>query len=326
MSAQTLTINVAEVCAEQEVLLPVTAASMLNVGAITLFIGFDTTKLTFISIENIDPQLSGMSTNMMTVPSQLAFAWSSTSAINFDDGKMFDLKFMSNGQTTPVYFNPGCEIADPAGIIIPVVLTNGSVNSDIPEISGQPADTTVTEGGQAHFSVISTNTVSYSWNESLDNGNSWHPLEDGGIYSGTHTGTISISPVPLLFNNNQYQCIMLSENCMAKSGSATLYVQELISSVSGINPEKNSFFISRVPFSDDVRIDYTLPEPGTASVMEIDCMGKIVTEIDLPIQTDGRHHIIVNTSGQHPVIYFFKFTMILKNRISVKVEKYIKNQ
>lgn len=324
MSAQTITIPSAEVCAAQEVLLPVTGASMMNVGAITLYIGFDTTLLTFISIENIDPQLMGMSTNMMTIPSQLAFAWSSTSPINFQSGTMFEVRFSAHGQTAPVFFNPGCEVSDSSGIIIPVLLTNGAVAFDLPDITIQPKDTTVTEGGQALFTVVASNTISYSWQESPDNGNTWIPLEDGGIYSGCHSPELTVSQVPLSFNNNLYQCALRSSNCLIVSEPATLLVDELTSSVFPGRPSINGLLISPVPFSRFTTVNFTMPEIGNAMIRVMNCTGQLVTEISLPSQSGGTHNIELNTSDWRPGIYFVKFTMILANRVSDQVVKIIK--
>jgi len=325
MSAQTINLSTVEVCAAQEVLLPVTSTSLLNIGAITLYIGFDTSNLTFVSIENIDPQLYGMSTNMMTVPSQLAFAWSSTTAINFENGKLFDVKFLTNGQSTPVYYNPGCEIADPTGTVIPVVYTDGAVNNGMPVISVQPKDTTVIEGGNAIFSVLSPNAISYFWKESQDQGTSWLTLEDGGIYSGTHSETLSIFPVPLSFDKNQYQCVLIRENCQAISVAAILSVDALTSTHNSLNPVNKDLFISPSPFTDHTNIEFTLPENGDVHIQIMSCLGNLVSEIIMPSQTSGYHHILLNTSDWHPGIYFVKFIRSLSNQKSFKVIKIIKN-
>jgi hypothetical protein len=325
LSAQTLTINTVEVCAAQEVLLPVTSSSLLNIGALTLYIGFDTTNLSFVSIENVDPQLSGMSTNMMAAPSQIAFAWSSTSAINFTDGKMFDLKFSSTGQTAQVFYNPGCEIADPNGATISVTYTNGLVNDGLPVISAQSNDTSVTEGGHAMFSVSSANAIAYFWKESQDNGTSWLTLEDDATYSGTHTNNLSISPVPLSFNNNQYQCVLSGENCQAITAPVKLSVGTLTSSGNVPDPCKKFIQISPVPFTDHTTIEFTLPENGSAYIQVLDCLGRSVDEITLPALLKGYHHIALSTSDWHPGVYFIKIMLIHANEQSPQLIKVIKN-
>jgi hypothetical protein len=325
MSAQTLTIHTAEVCAGQEVLLPVTGESLLNVAALTLYIGFDTTNLSFVSIENIDPQLTGMSANMMSAPSQLAFAWSNTIPVNFLNGKMFDLKFITNGLSAPVFFNPGCEIADPSGTALPVVYTNGAINSGLPLVSIQPKDTAITEGGHAMFSVFSPNAISCFWRESQDHGTSWLTLEDGGIYSGTHSEELTLSPVPLSFDKNLYQCVLTRENCLAVSVPVTLVVDALTSNENLLNPGHKNILISPVPFYDHTSIEFTMPENGNATIQVMSCLGQIVSEIALPSQHQGHHHILLNTSDWRPGVYFVKFSLISANEKSNQVVKIIKN-
>ncbi|MCX6304742.1 MAG: T9SS type A sorting domain-containing protein [Bacteroidetes bacterium] len=326
MSAQTININTIEVCAGQEVLLPVTCSSLLNVGAITLFISFDTLNLTFSSLENIDPQLTGMSTNMMTFPSQLAFAWSSTTPINFSTGKLFDLKFITNGQTSPVIHNPGCEVADPIGVIIPVIYNDGAVNSGLPSVTVQPKDTVITENCKAVFSLVSQNAISYFWKESQDNGTSWLTLEDGGIYSGTHSEELSIFPVPLSFDNNQYQCVLIRESCQALSASATLSVDALISTNNLSSPGKKDFYITPVPFTDHTNIEFTLPENGSAMIQVMNCLGQLVYEMNLPSQSRGARHILLNTPDWQPGIYFVKLTRTTTEQKTQQVIKIMKNK
>jgi hypothetical protein len=59
LSAQTptVTISTGKSCAGQEVLLSITASNLSNIASITLYVDVDTTRLTFVSLENIDPQL-----------------------------------------------------------------------------------------------------------------------------------------------------------------------------------------------------------------------------------------------------------------------------
>lgn len=324
MSAQTINISTVEVCAGQEVFLPVTASALSNVGAITLYIGFDTTNLTFSSIENVDPQLTGMSANIMTLPSQLAFAWSNTVPINFVNDKLFDIKFISNGQSGAVTYNSGCEIADPMGAVIPAVYVNGAINAGQPVIEIQPKDTTLAEGGHAYFSLFSPNAISYFWKESQDQGTSWLTLEDDGIYSGTHSPVLSISPVPLSYDKNQYQCVLIRESCLAFSSTVILSVDKLTSDNSTLFPEYKNLIVSPVPFSDHTNVEFTLTENNNVLIQVMNCMGQIISEVNLPSQSKGHHHILLNTSVWRPGAYFLKFTLVNTIHQPYQVVKIIK--
>jgi hypothetical protein len=325
LPAQTVTVQTVEVCAGQEVFLPVTANSLANVGALTLYIGFDSTNLSFVSIENIDPQLSGMSANLMTSPMQLAFAWSNTTAINFINEKLFDIKFISNGQSAPVFYNTGCEIADPSGTAIPTTYNNGAINAGQPIIELQPTNTTVTEGEPVQFSILSTNTISYFWRESQDQGTSWLVLEDDGTYTGTHSSQLFIHNVPLSFNNYQYQCVVSGAICQNYSNPAILTVDELTTVASGLNIDNKSISISPVPFSDQTTVNYYMSADGDARLMVMNCVGQIVSEIELPSQQKGYHHILLNTRNWHPGVYFVKISLNFTQKEFIKIIKTIKN-
>ncbi len=303
VSAQTLSIDNAEVCAAQEVLLPVSGTTLTNVGALTLFIGFDPNLLSYDTVINVDPLLAGMSFNLMTSPFQLACAWSSTAPISISSGKLFDIRFVSNGQTAPVSYNPGCELADPSGTVIPAAYISGAVNSGLPLITLQPSNVTTTEGNDASFTVSSPNALSYFWMESQDSGASWMTLEDNSIFTGTHTSNLLINQVPLSFNTRLYKCALIRNNCQEVSGSALLTVDAL----SGINPRKTpgiqDIKVSPVPFSDHLSMDFVLGAMTTISMTAFNMEGIPVFTREFSSLPTGRHHININTAGWQPGVY-----------------------
>ncbi|WP_282135376.1 T9SS type B sorting domain-containing protein [Seonamhaeicola maritimus] len=71
-------------------------------------------------------------------------------------------------------------------------------------ITTQPADTTVCELSNGIISIVSPEAESYQWELSTD-GISWSALTDDTTYSGTTTVDLTISNVPLSFNNYQYR-------------------------------------------------------------------------------------------------------------------------
>ena len=85
--AQTLTIGSVKASAAPEVVLPVTGANLVSIGSITLFITFDSTLISYLSIENIDPQLNGLYYSLNTSPFQLAIVWSSVNPVEFQIGR-----------------------------------------------------------------------------------------------------------------------------------------------------------------------------------------------------------------------------------------------
>ena len=306
VSAQTLNITSVEVCAAQEVLLPITGTSLLNMGALTLFIGFDTNNLVFDTILNLDNQLAGVSINLMTNPTQLALAWSSTTPANIPSGKLFDIKFISSGQTAPVSYNPGCELADPSGTIIPATYTGGAVNSALPIINQQPQNQTIIEGSNAQFSISSPNALSFNWMESQDHGTSWLTLEDNSIYSGTHSSLLTINQVPLAFNQYLYKCLLIRESCQEISVSAVLNVDEMTTTLGENHSSIKYFRIKPTPVIDQACIEYNLACGSNVALQVFTLTGSTIFKQEFLSQNSGLHHIVINTLNWQPGLYFVR--------------------
>ena len=325
MPAQTISISDAMVCAAQEVSVPVFGSSILNIGAITLYIGFDTLNLTYDTIENVDPQIADMSANLMSSPKQLAIAWSNISPINIPGGKLFDIKFIANGQNAGVYHNPGCEFANPSGTVIPVLYTDGGILSGLPVISSQPIDTTITEGQQAFFTILSPNATSLFWKESQDNGTSWLTLEDGGIYSGTHSSRLSLTNVPLTFNHYKYQCFLTKDSCSTTTSNATLSVDELASTASSDNQGINNMNLSPVPFYDHSVLSFSTITGSTIQIRVRNMLGETLYSTEYSSCSSKDQHIAINTQSWHPGVYFFTCTVTTSDNMICKTIKGIKS-
>jgi hypothetical protein len=100
-----------------------------DVGAISLQIGYSTTYLTYVGIEN-GP--SGALVN--AAGGNISIGWFSTTALNVaSGGKVVDLKFtynggLSDGQATALTFvTSGCQISNSTGGAIAVTYVDGSV-------------------------------------------------------------------------------------------------------------------------------------------------------------------------------------------------------
>jgi hypothetical protein len=307
MPAQThsLTIGTGVVCAAQEVLVPVTAVNIMSMGALTLFIGFDTTRIKYKGLVNIDPQLSQMNYNYITSPPQLAFSWSSTTGANFPETKFFDIKFSSNGEQSGITFLQGCEIANINLTIIPTDYITGGVQSGIPVISQQPMDSTVKEWRNVDLNVSSPNATSYSWKESKDFGATWNQLQDAGIYSGTHTNRLLITQVPVILNNYRYLCTLTKDICSINSNAAILHVDSVLSVGA---PEKKEAWLSQNqpnPFYQKTRIGYYLPENGYIKIKIFDTFGREISSLVNTGESKGEHSATFDGNGLPEGIYFY---------------------
>jgi hypothetical protein len=309
LHAQTasLTIGTVSACGGQDVIVPVTAENLFNVGAIGLHIGFDSNKMAFRSIENINLQLLGFSSSLMVNPPRVGFAWSNpTNPASFNPGKLFDLVFTATAFPVTIDFTNDCEISS-ASVppeTIQINWLNGAVISGEPVISQDPDDTVVQANQNASFHVNSTNTSDFFWKESHDNGNSWITLEDNGIYSGTHTGSLTLSQVPANYNGYIYKCTLVNGLCQLTSGIATLLVDSISSINDSQNKSKHYFKNYPNPFSGISQIEYSVPERGNIHIFVTDCTGKILEDLTDAFQDKGMYSIYFNANRFSPGIYY----------------------
>ena len=79
-------------------------------------------------------------------------------------------------------------------------------------IAVQPSNLTVDEGDEANFyveaSVAQGGVVEYEWQLSTDNGGTWTPITDGGIWSGANTDALTIDPTPDTFTGHQFRVVL----------------------------------------------------------------------------------------------------------------------
>ena len=100
-------------------------------------------------------------------------------------------------------------------------LKNGTTVTT-PSITGQPQNKKVTAGENAEFSVTATvgsETPTYQWQQSTDNGGSWTDI------SGATEASYTISSTTTSMSGNQYRCVVTSASGVSvTSAAATLTV------------------------------------------------------------------------------------------------------
>jgi len=92
---------------------------------------------------------------------------------------------------------------------------NGNVirkitNCITPYISHPPSDIELCVAGNVTFSIAASNATVYVWQ--LDAGGGWIDLSDNAVYSGSSTGTLSITGATTAMTNYKYRCAV-TNNC-----------------------------------------------------------------------------------------------------------------
>jgi hypothetical protein len=113
----------------QNIDFPITAKNFLmDVGAISLFIGYDDNVLTYTG--NTPGTLTNYFINNMVATSQVGIQWTDISGLDIDpnnDDVILTLHFTYNGGSCPLTFDGGCDFAQPDLSFIPVAYYDGGL-------------------------------------------------------------------------------------------------------------------------------------------------------------------------------------------------------
>ncbi len=122
-----------------------------NVGAVSLFIGYDPNVLTFTG--SVGGTLSGYILNNMVGTNQIGIQWTDPYGADIN-GTLLSLNFQYSGLggTCDLTFNPGCEFTDILLNSITVAYTNGNIGPD-PGIATVTIDEIVANAGPVSFGV-----------------------------------------------------------------------------------------------------------------------------------------------------------------------------
>ncbi|WP_396633667.1 Calx-beta domain-containing protein [Maribacter sp. R86514] len=73
-------------------------------------------------------------------------------------------------------------------------------------ISSQPTDVVANLGETVTYTTAVNGTaLTYQWDVSTDNGTTWNPLSNGGVYSGATTTTLTLTNITTTESGNQYR-------------------------------------------------------------------------------------------------------------------------
>ena len=207
-------------CSGDTVLVAMDVTDFIDVAAMTIYVGYDTNQAEFLSLQNINPAITGfLSANAAN--GQVGIAYSSVNSFTLTSGKLFDLRFGFSGDSTLLPFNPGTEIANSNLELIPLDTYPGSISNGM-SIIDQPDSVQAYPDNDVMFFVTATGNITYQWQENTGNG--WNNLQNNSTYSGVNSDTLNIYDVPLSFDGFTYRCLLSAGNCSDTTQVALLEV------------------------------------------------------------------------------------------------------
>ncbi|WP_298118815.1 GEVED domain-containing protein, partial [Flavobacterium sp.] len=140
---------------------------------------------------------------------------------------------------------------------VTTVTHNIDVRSQV-VIGTQPSPQVIVTGNNATFTVAATGTgLTYQWEESTDNGATFNPLSNAGVYSGVTTSTLTLTAVTDTMNTYEYRCVITGTSpCAPETSSSALLT--VGNTGIGLNP-------SNVSLCDSGNAVFTVAGTGTVT-------------------------------------------------------------
>jgi hypothetical protein len=225
--AQDAMISIDDVSACDSTLITtgINVENLIDVGAMTLEIAFDTAVLNFDTIVNIHPQFAGMLFNVLYNPQpRLIIFYSSFSGTSLVSGKLLDMVFFYKSEQSALHFLPNCELITPGFQTIEVDYTDGLVNHLI-TVTEQPGNQTVRQPEGTSFSVdVQVDDPVYQWQISYNNGNTFQNLNNSAVFQGVQSDILTLNSTTAFLNGTLFRCKIASGDCSVFSNAASLLV------------------------------------------------------------------------------------------------------
>lgn len=227
-------------CTGDTLSIPVSVDLANNVGAISLSVTYDSTKLQCLNlISDLHPSFTNnFLYNCGTFPGlgrQFRVAWFDLNSVNLS-GLLFKMKFkviaanISASVTSAVGWDlvtPGnCEYADGnADIFTNTQFVGGNVTLlSAPTLTASPvSNLTVPRNAPVTISVSATNAQVFQWQRLV--GNAWTNLSNGGGLSGANSATLSIASADQSYNNSYFRVVITGCSNPVVSGVCSLRVR-----------------------------------------------------------------------------------------------------
>lgn len=144
---------------------------------------------------------------------------STTATLTFTNANQKD--FVNTGNDLRRY---DCVVQNQYGFSYSVAVT--ITVASVPIVATQPVSKSVVAGNNAIFNVTAsgTPTPTLQWQRQASGGSTWGNVSEGGSYSGTTSGTLTVSSATTAMNNDQFRCVATNTTGTATSNVATLTV------------------------------------------------------------------------------------------------------
>jgi len=310
---QSFKIDSVQACIGDTASFTISMSTIDSVGAITLFIGYDTSMLYFINLENINPLASGTIFNDMADTGSLrkiAITGTYVYGVNFNSGIFGVLKFIVLAGNCPVHFLNNCEVADYRAEMIDINYLDGNLNvPDIPFITLQPSQLTINTSQNGFCRINALNTERFQWQ--INQGNGWIDIQNNNTFQGYDNDTLFITQPGDSLDGAYFRCT-LSNPCLSIESDS------VIIQVTGISVNEHNNLVFKLypnPFHDFISVDF-LKSTFIEEINIYKTDGKFVSKLTKQIRST---HLVINQLiGLEKGVYLFEIVSTNKDAVKVK--------
>lgn len=123
----TVSLDTVKTYRNDSVVMPVTVANFSNIGAITLYIQYDTTKLAWGRTLSWHAGLNGNIPLVHQHNGLIGISWIDVAGVTIPDGVLFEIKFSHKQGNSLLTVGSNSEFANPNGIVLPHLGSNGLI-------------------------------------------------------------------------------------------------------------------------------------------------------------------------------------------------------
>lgn len=211
-------------CDGEELLVPLMVDEFNNIEAFTIHLIVDTTKVSFIDVEqaheslNNGPLLSNIQDNGQAV---ISVVWFGNSAVNLHDTVLFQLRLKLLESPAELTFSEESELVlSDFTVEEEAVFSEGHIeswDSLVPVLS----DSTILSAGQ-RVKLLMPRLVGLQYQWQITSADEWTDLNDDIRYQGSSSEELAINEVSEEMRNQSFRCVLTSGTCTALSNEVML--------------------------------------------------------------------------------------------------------
>ncbi len=250
--SQSIQINNIQACSGDTLISEISNSSIDTIGAITLYITYDTASIKYINMYNFNSQLNGILYNdIKNISGQsvgkIALSWvASSNGVNLNQGIFAKIKFLAKDSSCSLQFSPDCEITNYQSQIFNINYINGSIEVHKPIVIQIQPQVFVESGQNGFLSIKTQNFCVKKWQFKINN--VWTDLQNSSEYQCVDCDTLRLINFNTIPNGSLFRC-KLSNTC------ETIFSNSILVTNTNVVNSENLIFLSPNPFVDYIRIN-----------------------------------------------------------------------